>query len=174
MWHSTGDNINDVQIDRDRGDAVFVGMDDGRAWRIEQDGTVTLFAGSSSSGAVISLDADGDLWVLRGSAGALYEVDRGTQASTLQASYGDLDSSYVTSNRVAVNPADGTVWSASYYDGIGGAITRWDPAAPGQLDLVVSQLAEYEVHPDGLTWHGDCLYVTMPLGDRIATLCQCP
>ena len=172
VWHTTGSNINDLRIDRDRGDDVYVGMDGGQAYRIDQAGAVTQLAPGHSGGATISLDGDGDLWVQRRGAGELLEVDRVTEVATVQATYSQLHSDYATTNRIAVRPADGTVWSASYYWGEGGTLTRWDPANPGQLDLVVTQMID-GANPDGMTWHGDCLYVTMPVGGLIATLCAC-
>ncbi len=165
-WLSTGGNLNDLVLD---GDLLYVARDGGDVLRYEPDGASASWEIGASP--AIDLGDDGELWILARSDGQLYRLDGETLVP--EAAFADLDPSYLTSNRVAWNPDDGTLHAASFFQGLGGQIVRWDPAAPGEFTGWITGLID-EHNPDGLEWDGGCLYWTAPLSGRVYRVCPCP
>jgi len=173
LWHTmaTGGNINDFVLDAAHGDVIYLELDDGRVVQVEQSLAETVLM-SGMANPAIDVDGNGDLWVLDDADGELYLLDVASGVATVQATWGTLDPDYTMSNRIAFNPADGRFYASTYYDDIGGTITRWDPADPGALEVWVSNMSGDD-NPDDLLWMGGCLYVSQPLGGRILRICEC-
>jgi len=174
VWHalSTGSNINDFLVDDAHDDAIYLELDDGRVLKVAQDHTETVLITASDNPA-IDVDAAGHLWVLDNDGGALSEIDPVGGGVVSHAQWATLDPDYLTTNRIAFDPADGRLYASTYLTGDGGTIARWDPANPGSLELWISQMTGDD-NPDDLLWLGGCLYITTPLNGQILRVCECP
>lgn len=168
VWLEPGGNINDLVID---GELLYLARDGGDVLRIEADGATSVLVDLSASPA-IDLGDSGDLWILARETGQLHRLDAATGAVVPEAGLAAIDPGYLTSNRVAFNPDDGTVHSASYFTGEGGQIVRWDPVTPGSMTGWITGLVD-ELNPDGVAWHDGCLYWTAPLSGRVYRACPC-
>jgi len=166
----TGGNNNDVVAD---GEVLWVAQDGGVVKRVQPDGAVESVFGAGGAAAGDGGDP-GTVWVLSRFSGGLWQIDTATLDSTLEAHLGELDPSYITSNRVAYNPGDGAVYASSYFTDAGGQIVRWSPDAPDGVEHWITGLVG-DLNPDGLRWHTDgCLYWTAPVGGRVYSVCPCP
>ena len=172
-WYTLqdGGNINDMVIDSAHDDAFYLALDDGRVLRVDTQLEEIQLANVGEP-CSIALDAGGDLWVLGRASGELHSIDRLTGEVTLEAEWAILDPTYLWTNRITYRPEDGCFYASSYYDGGGGTITRWDPAAPDVLERWLEGMVDDD-NPDDIEWHG-CATITTPLNGSILRVCPCP
>ena len=173
VWHTLagGGNINDLALDAAHGDLVYVALDDGRVIRVDAAHVETVLIGVGDS-MELAVDPSGDLWALGSTSGELYRVDHLTESVTLEARWPDLAPDYLLTNRLVYGPHDDALYGSAYFTGLGGTVARWDPAAPGVLELWVEQLTDDD-NPEDLGWGAQCLYVLAPLDGNILQLCPC-
>ena len=169
-----GVNINDLLVDRLRDDAVYVGLNDGRAMRYATDGTWTELVGSGDE-ISIALDPEGDLWAIRRNQGTVIEVDTSTG---LELSRVELASTarpgLLRVNRIVFD-GDGVMALSAYVQDDGAQIALWDPAEPTAMPDLLEGMEHDDLHPDDVHWSPDfrCVYVSLPLVGRVIRACSC-
>jgi len=170
----SGENVNDLHIDRDGDGSFYVGLDDGQVVRVYPDGTQVSLIGGASGGRVMTLDPEGSLWVLRPTTGDLDKLDPDSGEVLLSV---DLPAQAIPGlirvNRITSDP-DGVLYMSAYIDGDGARIAAWDPDEPDTHDIVIDNMAG-DQNPDDLNWSPDgrCLYVSQPLIGTVIRTCAC-
>lgn len=182
LWHQAMGGIAGLAVDQAHGDSVYVAYTDGRVTRIDQDGGSAVVLGPGP-GARITLDAAGDLWVLRDS-GALLRVDRVSLEVLVQTSLAALQESWAGANAMTWGP-DGRLYVATALSAPErSVIMRWDPAAPNTVeewarvkDASMPGYVPAEHDDDAFDLEfveGDpCLWLSSPLTARLHRLCEC-